>query len=239
MEISKQYLTVNRYSRPGTKLSRVTKVAIHYVGNPGSTAQNNRDYFNNMPSFPEGQRRYVSAHYVVGLKGEIIQCIPEDEFSYCTNEANSYSISIETCHPDASGKFTPVTEEALVELAADICRRHHLDPQKDLIRHYDVTGKVCPKWYVEHPEDWAAFKDRVAKAMAPEDKYAVRVQHFTRREDAEALSKTLRTLNFYNEVHADAGKFVVDVFSFSDWERAAALAEILGRQAYSIVKKAG
>lgn len=36
MNISRQYLTVNRYSRPGTKLREVTKVAVHYTGNPGS-----------------------------------------------------------------------------------------------------------------------------------------------------------------------------------------------------------
>lgn len=238
MTISKQYLTVNRYSRPGTKLSKVTKVAVHYTGDPGATAQNERDYFNNMPSFPEARRRYVSSHYIVGLNGEIIQCIPEDEFSYCTNEANSYSISIETCHPDATGKFTAAAEQSLVELAADICKRHGLDPQRDVIRHYDVTGKVCPKWYVDHPGDWQAFKERVAQLMA--DKWAVRVQHFSRREDADELSATLRALSFYNEVHTDPanGKYVVDVFSFSDRTRADALAYVLNQKAYSVVRKA-
>ena len=27
---------------------------------------------------------------------------------------------------------------------------------EDVIRHYDVTGKICPKYYVDHPEAWEA-----------------------------------------------------------------------------------
>lgn len=163
MQITKMLLTRNEYSRPGMKLQKVTKVAVHYTGNPGSTAKGNRDYFE---SLKNGGGRYVSSHYVVGLQGEVIQCIPETEWSYCTNQANGYSVSIETCHPDATGKFNAVTEAALVELAADICKRHGLDPEKDVIRHYDVTGKKCPLWYVNHPEDWKAFKGRVKTAMS-------------------------------------------------------------------------
>ena len=33
----------------------------------------------------------------------------------------------------------------------------------DVIRHYDVTGKDCPKYFVEHEEAWNAFKANVAK----------------------------------------------------------------------------
>lgn len=53
-----------------------------------------------------------------------------------------------------------------MELCADICRRWELDPQHGgLIRHYDVTGKICPKWFVDHPDAWEQFKDDVASAM--------------------------------------------------------------------------
>lgn len=53
-------------------------------------------------------------------------------------------------------------------LCADICKRWGLDPQSGgLIRHYDVTGKICPKWFVDYPEDWEQFKADVSQAMAP------------------------------------------------------------------------
>ena len=29
---------------------------------------------------------------------------------------------------------------------------------EDVIRHYDVTGKNCPKYFVEHTEAWDTFR---------------------------------------------------------------------------------
>ncbi|MGN1102536.1 MAG: N-acetylmuramoyl-L-alanine amidase [Huintestinicola sp.] len=190
MKITEMLLTPNKYSRPGIKLERVTKIAVHYVGNPGSSAKNNRNYFENLKDTHE---RYVSAHFVIGLEGEIIQCIPLDEWSYCTNQANGYSISIECCHPDSTGKFNKATEDSLAELCAFLCRKFGLAAD-DIIRHYDVTGKRCPLWYVSHPEDFAAFKERVRKAVsgtsaaAEGDKqkmYYVQVGAFGSKENAE------------------------------------------------------
>ena len=175
MEIIKDYITKNKYSRPGTALQRVTKIVVHYVGNPGSTAKNNRDYFNNMPAVAKTRPdavRYVSAHYVIGLDGEIIACVPENEIAYCSNSANSYSISIENCHPDSGGRFDPKTLQALTMLLCDLCRRYRLDPKTDIIRHYDVTGKACPLWYVSHPEQWEALRGQVAALLAGKEEPA-------------------------------------------------------------------
>lgn len=162
MNIKQQFLTPNKFSRPGLRLRAVKGIAVHYTGDPGATAQQTRDYFN---SLARRQDRYASAHYVIGLQGGVIQMIPENEWSYCTNQANSYTISIETCHPDCTGKFTEATEQALIELVADLCKRYGLTAA-NVIRHYDVTRKCCPKYYVEHPEVWAAFKQAVADRMA-------------------------------------------------------------------------
>ena len=165
MNIDKQFLTVSNYNRPGIRRDRTTAVACHYIGNPGTSAQANRNYFENLRITHTTK---ASCHYIIGLAGEIIQLIPEEEVSWCTNQANSYTISIEACHPDATGKFTDATYQSYVALCADICKRWGLDPQRGgLIRHYDVTGKICPKWFVEHLEDWEQFKADVAGAMAP------------------------------------------------------------------------
>lgn len=170
MQIQQMLLTPNKYSRPGIKLDKITKIAVHYVGNPGSTAIANRNYFENQ----KNGGRYVSSHYIIGLSGEIIQCIPLDEWSYCTNEANGYSISIECCHPDSSGKFTAATEQALAELCAYLCGKFGLDPLDDIIRHYDVTGKQCPlywsptKYVTKATADarFTAFKQRVKYTLS-------------------------------------------------------------------------
>ena len=36
-----------------------------------------------------------------------------------------------------------------------------------MIRHYDVTGKICPKWFTEHPDAWEQFKQDVAARLHP------------------------------------------------------------------------
>ena len=35
-----------------------------------------------------------------------------------------------------------------------------------VIRHYDVKGKLCPLYYVEHPEAWEQFKAALTAAEA-------------------------------------------------------------------------
>lgn len=161
MVIQEKFLTKNPYSRPGLKLEKVTKIALHYVGNPKSTALNNRNYFENLK---DTHITHVSSHFIVGLQGEVIQCIPLDEWSYCTNQANGYSISIETCHPDATGKFNAKTEKSLAELTAFLLKKFDLTVS-DIIRHYDVTGKICPKHYVENSAAYSRFKSAVAALM--------------------------------------------------------------------------
>lgn len=161
--VRKDYLTVNEWSRPGTELEKIRGVVIHYVGNPDTTAQANRNYFESLSSGAEGV--YASSHFVVGLEGETIQCIPLTEIAYASNGRNGDTVSIEVCHPDETGEFSPVTYDRVVELTAWLCREFRLDPETEVIRHYDVTGKICPKYYVENPEAWDTFRADVAAEM--------------------------------------------------------------------------
>lgn len=161
MNITTNFLDKNKYSRPGTKRNKTTKIAWHYVGNPGSSANANRNYFNNAPN----HKTNASSHYIIGLEGEIIYCVPEDEIAYTTNSANSYSIGIEMCHPDNTGKFNSSTYNSAVDLGVDLCKRYKLNPLKDFIRHYDVTGKMCPIYWVKNPKEWDKFKQDVNKKL--------------------------------------------------------------------------
>lgn len=161
MKIIQAFLTPNVYSRPQKPLEEVTHIVIHWVGNPGSTAMANRNYFESLKNGPI----YASAHYIIGLQGEIIQCIPESEIAYHAGPANSYSIGIENCHPTQGGKFNSATYVSLISLCANICKRYKLDPEEALIRHYDVTGKLCPKYYVEYPNEWKQLKEDVKKVL--------------------------------------------------------------------------
>ena len=156
-------LTVNPWSRPGTPLEEIQGVVIHYVGNPNTTAEANRNYFESLSSGETDT--YASSHFIVGLEGEVIQCVPLTEISYASNIRNEDTVAIEVCHPDETGEFSPVTYQRTVELTAWLCLQFHLDPEEDVIRHYDITEKMCPLYYVEHPEAWEAFRADVQSSM--------------------------------------------------------------------------
>ena len=159
--IDVQLLDVNPYSRPGIESDGINGIVVHYTANPGSTAQENRDYFNGLQYSQETE---ASSNFIVGLEGEIIQCVPTWEVAYASNERNNDTVSIEVCHPDESGKFTDETYRSLVQLTAWLCMKFSLS-EEDVIRHYDVTGKICPKYFVEHEDAWEAFKENVAGAI--------------------------------------------------------------------------
>ena len=140
-----------------TPNEQVNGIVIHYTANPGASAINNRSYFEGLK---DSHDTYASSHFVVGLQGEIVQCVPTNEVAYASNNRNSDTISIEVCHPDETGEFTKETYNALVELAGWLCLYLDVDPNQ-VIRHYDVTGKLCPLYYVEHEDAWEALKSDV------------------------------------------------------------------------------
>lgn len=152
-----QLIAVDGHSRSGVPLTDINDIVIHYVGNPGTSAQANRDYF-------DSDAAKVSSHFVVGLEGEIIQCIPLDERSAASNDRNPDTISIEVCHPDESGRFNDASYESLVRLTAWLCHETGLDAEH-VIRHYDVTGKLCPKYFVDNEDAWEEFKTDVSDYM--------------------------------------------------------------------------
>jgi N-acetylmuramoyl-L-alanine amidase len=149
MDIIEDFLTVNEYSRPGFKLNDLKAVVVHWVANPGSTAKATRDYFETLKNV----KKYASTQYVVGISGEIIQMMPDNERAYhvgtttldpasgrlytdlarkvfgekyCTPPYSpSYAcIGIETCHKDWTGKFNNVTLNSLVQLVVSLFKKY-------------------------------------------------------------------------------------------------------------------
>jgi N-acetylmuramoyl-L-alanine amidase len=179
-EITVNYLTPNQFSRPKLALKPVKALVIHWVENPGTGAMMNRNFFENRKY---GKTGYGSAHFIVDLSGEIVQCIPIGEVAYHVGAAqyndgiadrfgpwpNNCTIGIETCHIDKFGKYTQETLEAAQELAAHLCQIFSLQPVYDILRHYDYTGKICPRWFVDHPLDFALFKQGAKKILLAMD----------------------------------------------------------------------
>ena len=151
-------IRVNEHSRPGTRLEKVNGIVVHWVANPGTTAKQNRDYFDGLADSGE---RDVSSHFIIDLDGTVLQCVPLGEIAYASNERNADTISIECCHPDESGKFNEATYESLVKLVKWLEETYQLQPEA-VIRHYDVTGKDCPKYFVDNKDAWEQFRRDIA-----------------------------------------------------------------------------
>ena len=83
LSIQTKLIQKNKYSRPGIALRKVKGVVVHYTANPGTDAEDNRNYFNNLPKLNAGKQKatYASSHFVIGLEGQIVQCIPLNEIA--------------------------------------------------------------------------------------------------------------------------------------------------------------
>jgi N-acetylmuramoyl-L-alanine amidase len=181
MIVIQDIIPINQYSRPERKLQEIMGIVVHWPQWAGASAKRVRDYFANDI---KKEHRYGSAHYCVD--DTIVQCIPEDEMAYhCGSlrpdpasgkiytdlaravfgeyassrlSPNMVSIGIEICHIDSMGAMKTETVRNVIELVATLCATYNLDPSKQVLRHYDVVGwKVCPRWWVNHPESWQSF----------------------------------------------------------------------------------
>lgn len=176
MEIKKMFLTPNKYSRPQTKIGKIRGIVIHWVANPNTSAKNNRDFWESRKA---GTKGFGSAHYIIGLEGEIVQCLPETELAYhigshvytqrALNELSSYpnnsTIGIEHCHTDWDGNMTKETYNASIQLTVDLLKRYNLT-EKNLWLHYETNGwKDCHRLFVKNPDLWKKFKEDVAEAL--------------------------------------------------------------------------
>lgn len=173
MHVTKDYIEKNSFSRPGSKRLETLLIIMHWTGNAGQSASMVREYFerlrrqNGDDAKPD---RYASAHYVVGLDGEILQLMPEDEVAYhcggtsyteqareylgtycsATSSPNWCTLGIELCHPDWTGIFNTETLESAAELCSALCYKNNLSSHA-IWRHHDITGKRCPKHWVDNP----------------------------------------------------------------------------------------
>ncbi|MGG1249865.1 N-acetylmuramoyl-L-alanine amidase [Brevibacillus agri] len=181
MQITDMLLT-NKNARPGTRI--VPKgLVIHWTANEkkGADAIANRNYFNKPTT-------EASAHYIVDGR-QIVRCLPENEMGYhvgaksykpdaikrLSSYPNNCTIGIEMC-VNADGDFAK-TYQQTVQLAADILKRYGWGVDR-LWRHYDITGKNCPAYFVGDDyarkytgltaqQAWAKFKADVQAALRP------------------------------------------------------------------------
>jgi len=163
--IEQDLIRKNIFSRPDVSLKQINNIVLHYVANPGSSAKANRNYFDSLADQdPQKSGTSASSHFIVGLEGEIIQCIPIREMAYANAPRNNDTVTIEVCHPDDTGRFNEDTYNSVVKLTAWLCLELELTPD-DVLRHYDINGKNCPKYFVDNEKAWKQFLDDVEEEM--------------------------------------------------------------------------
>lgn len=142
----------NRQNYGEKRNQNIEWIVMHCTNNDGDTAKNNSIYFS------RENPRHVSSHYFVD-DNDIYQSVLDNYIAYhcgakeykhdfCRNEN---SIGIEMCDNKKDGKIEP-SEKMLnnaARLVKELCKKYNI-PYTNIIRHYDVTGKICPVYWVEN-----------------------------------------------------------------------------------------
>lgn len=171
----RQNLTIKNYNPMTNKINKY--LVIHYVG-AVSTAWANSLYFKSV-------YRGASANWFVD-DNEAVQVVKDSDrawhcgdglkkgnggkyFNKCTN---SNSIGIEMCCFMNNGKLD-ISEKTIantLELVKKLMIQYNITPE-NVIRHYDVTNKVCPAPFVENESRWNDFKARLGQPVPTEPDY--------------------------------------------------------------------
>ena len=184
LPITKKYLT--NHNRPALKnrnfysLRSLKGIIAHWTANPGwgANAMANRNYFNTAT-------RYASAHYIVDDES-IVQCIPDHEVAFHVGAKNYkpigegmreddltpnyFTIGFEMC-VNADGNWEQTYLNS-VDLARYLLNKYNFTIQ-DLYRHYDITGKQCPRMMIEE-KAWQKFKQDVNAGLSFQIKHPIK-----------------------------------------------------------------
>lgn len=170
-QINKLITKIN-FSDTNRDPGQIKYLVKHYVGANGGAEANCRYFYSTY--------RGASAHFFIGHNGEIWQCVEENDTAwhcgakkYKHKECrNSNSIGVELCvKKDKNGKwyYAEETKQAAIQLFAYLMDKYGID-ESHVLRHYDVTGKVCGEPDVRAGNKvWSEFK----KAISPYGKRGV------------------------------------------------------------------
>lgn len=179
--------------------SSIKYIVIHYTANDGDTDENNGTYFKN-------NVLETSAHYFVD-SDSITQTVPDDYIAWHCGAVtykhiacrNSNSIGIEICDDLKNGVIYPSTRTItnVIKLVEWLMKKYSI-PQANIIRHYDVTGKLCPAYWCGTSEKDAKWKTEFWNRLnAPKDVlYRVQVGAYSEKKNAENMAAKLQAAGF-------------------------------------------
>ncbi len=160
MDIKAKLANTNNYTKG--RNSSIKYIVIHFTANNGDTAEGNCNYF-------QGTNRNASAHYFVD-ENKIYQSVKDSDtawhcgakkyyHSYCRN---NNSIGVELCSRiDNKGKyyFKSETVNNAVNLVKHLMKKYNITIDR-IVRHYDVTHKICPAPFVDNINAWSLTENK-------------------------------------------------------------------------------
>ena len=153
-------------------ISNIEYIVWHYTANDGDTDEANANYF-------KRKNLKSSAHYFVDDDSVTIS-VPDTYVAWSVGGArysnykstggaslykictNANSLNIELCDTQKNGRYD-ISEKTLnnaIELTKDLMKKYNV-PAERVIRHFDVTGKSCPAYYVNNSE-WNKVKSMLS-----------------------------------------------------------------------------
>ena len=149
----------------------VKYIVVHYTANNGDRAESNGKYF-------QQPNRNASAHYFVD-ENDVVQSVKDSDTAwhcgaknYKHNKCrNDNSIGVEMCsEKDSSGQYyiNEETQKKALEVVKWLMEKYGV-PLENVLRHYDVTGKLCPEPFARNQVQWLDFKGRLAGQQKEEE----------------------------------------------------------------------
>ena len=196
MKITDKPIPINKYNRLGTK-STPKRICVHYTGQAGTDADRLALFYSNVAAgmFLGKSNNWTSTQYIVGLNGKVIRIVPDNEIAYAASGKNDGTLHIEVCYSKASGEFETASISALRELVQELMKKYHI-PAGNVLRHYDLTGKYCP-WYYVDENRWAVLHECITAPEVESKKlYRVQVGAFSSRENAVLYMDKVKAAGF-------------------------------------------
>ncbi len=191
----------------------IDRIVVHFTATLAS-ARNNATYF----ARNEGQG--ASAHYFVDdITPEIYQSVAEGDTAWHAGDwqMNCRAIGIEVV--SAGEDFSATEVEKLGWLVRKLMAKYGIGAS-GVIRHYDVTGKLCPAPYVAASK-WAALKAAITggaasggtTAVAPEGAVAELAQRVIAGEFGNGDARRTALGSRYDEVQAEVNRILAGASS--------------------------
>ena len=234
-------LLSNRKNYGSKRNTKVIKYLVyHYTANDGDTDENNAKYFHNNVVKASAHRfvdddsvtisvpdDYVAWHCGGGLQGDK----GHKYFGKCTN---TNSIGIEMCDTIKNGKhdLSDKTKKNAVELGKQLIKQYSIK-KENVIRHYDVTGKICPAYFVKDEKAWEKFKDELYGEKKKDEKIKNTVgQEKVLKKDCHIYSKKDLTGTKYDYKKGTTIKILKNISAKIDYIQVVAN----GRKGYIDIK---